>query len=202
MSKLSVRSHSYHPRVQRTRKQLGDALIRLTLKRGFDNITIRALVTEAKVSYASFHRHFSSIEELLETIVFPVWDALQKRTSTQSTLYDESFELFYSVKTHPAIWRVLLRLPKDNVVRQAIDQANRASRIARWKRHAGTAVPFDFAVTVFEDVTDHLIGFYLDNIDTYTPEQMASMHFDLTIKSASGVLKLRDGWVLAPDSTV
>ena len=50
------------------------------------------------------------------------------------------------------------------------------------------------------DLTDNLMRFYLDNLNKYTPEQLASMHFDFVLQATQSILKLRDGWILAPAS--
>ena len=106
------------PRATRSRNRLADSLIRLALERDFEKITIQSLVDDAGLGYATFHRHYRSIDDLLEAILMPVWDALQQSIAEQDTLYDEALMLFRSVKDYPDLWRVLRRLPTSNRVRR------------------------------------------------------------------------------------
>ena len=186
------------PRIIRTRQALGDALARLSAQRGYENLTIQAVTDEAKLGYASFHRHFRSLDELLASLILPAWNTLKRRVSEQETCQDESLALFRFVKEHQDLYRIYLGLPRDHPLRQAIDQETRALFIARYERLNDTKVPFDFSVMIVEAVTERLIRRYLDNIDKYRPEEMADMHYDIAVQSALNTMKLREGWVLAP----
>jgi len=50
-----------------TRAALAAATLRLTVERGWDNVTVEAIATAADVSYRTFFNHFSSKEEALLT---------------------------------------------------------------------------------------------------------------------------------------
>lgn len=52
-------------RIQRTRRMLREALIELIPEKGFDAITIRNVTDRADIAYATFFRHYDSLEELL-----------------------------------------------------------------------------------------------------------------------------------------
>ena len=52
-------------RVKRTRNLLRDALIALSLEKGFDNITIQDITERADIAYRTFFRHYSDPTELL-----------------------------------------------------------------------------------------------------------------------------------------
>lgn len=49
---------------------------------------------------------------------------------------------------------------------------------------------------IVEAVTERLIRRYLDNINKYTPEEMADMRFDIAVQSALNTMKLREAWIL------
>ena len=55
-------------RVLKTYQRLTDALVALTLEKGFDALTVRELTERAEVGYATFFRHFSSKEALLGAV--------------------------------------------------------------------------------------------------------------------------------------
>ena len=192
------------PRVNRTRQALADALIRLSLLHGYQYVTIQALIEEAQLGYASFHRHYSNLDDLLASLIAPAWESLKQRIAESDSCTDESLALFRFVREYQDLYRVFLSLPRDHPLRLSIDQETRALFIARYERLNDTKVPFDFSVMVVEAVTERLIRRYLDNIGKYTPEEMADMHFDIAVQGALNTLQLRPGVVMAPthaDST-
>jgi len=190
------------PRVIRTRQLFGAALIRAATERGFENLTIQAVVDEAQLGYASFHRHYRSLDELLASIVTPAWETLHQRIAEQDTLYDESLALFQFILEYQDIYRIYLSLPRSSPVRQPIDEAALALLTARYERQNDTKVPFELSLMAVEALTGRLIRLYLDNIHKYSPKEMADMHLDFVLKSALNTLQLRQGVVLAPQSLV
>jgi AcrR family transcriptional regulator len=52
-------------RVRRTRKLLQDALIELTIERGFSAVTVRDIAERAMVNRATFYRHYQDKYDLL-----------------------------------------------------------------------------------------------------------------------------------------
>ena len=56
-------------RVRRTRNNLRDALIILSLEMDYTSITIRDITTEADVGYATFFRHYRDKDELLHDVL-------------------------------------------------------------------------------------------------------------------------------------
>lgn len=59
------RTHSPDPRVVRTQRLLHDALIELTLERGWDALTVPQVCARAGVGRSTFYVHFADTEELL-----------------------------------------------------------------------------------------------------------------------------------------
>lgn len=57
------------PRVKRTRRLLGDALVALILEKGYEDITIKEITDRAEVAYITFFRHYDSIDELLMQVL-------------------------------------------------------------------------------------------------------------------------------------
>ncbi len=56
-------------RISKTRWQLTQAFIELALERDYEQITLRDLTERAKVGYATFFRHYSDKEGLLNAIL-------------------------------------------------------------------------------------------------------------------------------------
>ena len=128
--------------------------------------------------------------------------SLGRRLSQQKTLYHEAFALFCFIKEYEDLYRLRFSLPKSHPVRHSIDEADRAALMARWERHHETQIPYDFSIAAVVYISECLIRFYLDNIERYTPRQMASMHRDLVLKTAPSILQLRDGWLLGTNRCI
>ena len=56
------------PRTVRTREALRNALLRLLERKPLEQITIREIVAQAKISYVTFFRHHPTKEALLHDI--------------------------------------------------------------------------------------------------------------------------------------
>ncbi len=56
-------------RIKRTQKLLQEALISLTLEKGYDEVTIREITDRADVGYTTFFRHYPDKEALLADVL-------------------------------------------------------------------------------------------------------------------------------------
>jgi AcrR family transcriptional regulator len=74
-------------RIQRTRTLLRDALMRLIIRRGYDEITIQDIADEANVARTTFYLHFTDKDDLL--------------FSTMRDVYEELFSSFEIKDGHP-----------------------------------------------------------------------------------------------------
>lgn len=63
-------------RILRTRALLRDALMRLIIEKGYDNITIQDITDEANVARTTFYLHFGDKDELLFTTMRDMYDEL------------------------------------------------------------------------------------------------------------------------------
>lgn len=117
----------------------------------------------------------------MTSVVVPAFDELKRRVSEIVSIYDEALALFRFVGEYQDLYRIYLSLPKSRPRRQAVDGAALELLAARCEGHQHTAEPFELSIEIVEAITGRLIHLYRDNINTYTPEQMASMHFDLVV---------------------
>lgn len=123
-------------RTTRTRPALCDALLSLLEDRAFEQITVRDLTARAGLGYATFFRHYTDKEALLNDLAarqikellamaLPILYTVDSRASTQA--------LCAYVWQHRNIWKVLLTggaaaILKDEFIRQA-QQAAKSSPI-------------------------------------------------------------------------
>lgn len=77
-------------RVQRTRQLLENALIEMTVEKGYDKVTVQDIVDRANVGRTTFYAHFQDKEELLTRSIEGFFDwlhqELEQTTGAQSGL--------------------------------------------------------------------------------------------------------------------
>jgi AcrR family transcriptional regulator len=72
------------PRTRKTRKALQEAFIRLILRKGYDDITIQDIASEADTARITFYRHYHDKEELLTDCLNTLYEGLVKKTERLS----------------------------------------------------------------------------------------------------------------------
>ena len=82
-------------RVRRTRQRLRDALMELTLERGYDRITLQEILDRADVGRSTFYAHYRDKDDLLVSefeALHPTWSALPSDPDTGSSRNGEFLE--------------------------------------------------------------------------------------------------------------
>lgn len=98
-------------RVLRTRQKLGDAIVALTLERGYESVTIRELTERAGIGYATFFRHYPDKDSLLHALLEGVLSGLLQRLEPLSTATDPTrtgLLVFRHVRANADLYRVLI----------------------------------------------------------------------------------------------
>ncbi len=177
----------------RTRQALADALVTLALEQGYDSLTIRAVTKRANVGYATFFRHFKSLDELLAHTMAHTFQDLTGRIERQTTVYNEVVAEYSFVKDHPKFYRFYLNLPSTHPARQiATAEAEKLIR-ARCEPRLPTHVPLDMSVQHIHETSNRLILWYLDHLDECSMDQVVAMHYDLVINGTQNVVLLHAG---------
>ena len=81
-------------RIQRSRKKLTDALISLSLERGYESLTIAAVAERAQVAHSTIYRHYKNLDDLLIQILRAMLQETEKRIAPHLNLYDEAVALY------------------------------------------------------------------------------------------------------------
>jgi AcrR family transcriptional regulator len=92
-------SKQMDPRVLRTRKLIMDAFIELSMKKDFNDITIKDITTAATVNRATFYYHFVDKYDLLEKVLGEsVMREVILEVSTHEEINEKTLEtIFYSI---------------------------------------------------------------------------------------------------------
>ncbi len=178
------RSGPLDARVQKTHRKLLDALVELVSERGYDAVTVRDLTERAGVGYATFFRHFSSKEALLERLLEDTLASLLGGLELPLQLEprETGTRVFRHASDHADRYRVLLHTGE---VTGLLARCTQLSTEILSK----TALPKPESVVPFEVAAHHLvysfvglIAWYLDAGTPHTPERMGEILEQLILK--------------------
>lgn len=167
-------------RVKRTQRLLTDALIALAQEQTLETISIRDITARADVSYSTFFRHYTSIEqlliEILENTVNEMRDLVTQPPEQSGPL------IFQHVQGHPALYRVLLMARRNARINQHIQaiitgELLKVQRPSRRQQPPSQVVAHHIMVS-----TLGLIEWWLENQMPYPPERMGIWYSELVIK--------------------
>jgi AcrR family transcriptional regulator len=172
------------PRVKRTRRLLGDALVALILEKPYEQITIKEITERAEVAYITFFRHYDSIDELLMQVLGEGIAALRteiERLANQSAAHPTDAEgalIFAHVAKNAVLFQILLESPGAASIRQQV-QAEIASTFLRTcplLHRPGCLIPDVVAANHIAASLLALIEFWLAQEMPYSIEQMGKIY--------------------------
>lgn len=177
-------------RVRRTQHLLAQALIALTLERGYEAVTIRDITDRADIGYATFFRHYHDKDALLHDVLEVVLDELMALLQPPGPQADPAATgtlIFHYVRDHSAVCRVLLGSPGSAaLVRRIIDAGTRSVLESNAPLH-GSAVPVEVAAHHLVASTIALIQWWLDHEMPYSPARMGAIYDELIVRPTSAV---------------
>lgn len=184
-----------NPRVARSRNKLGDALCSLGLERDYTTLSITEITKRAGVGYATFFRHYKSVDELLADAARTTMRELEELLQNKKSAYDEAVVLFRYAKAHQDRLRFYASLPDTHPVRIMIKEKAIKLVAERYQAAETSAVPLVVSVNHMVDSSYAFLRWHIDHIDDYSLEQLASFFVDLihTIVETK-VLSPRKGW--------
>lgn len=172
-------------RITRTRKLLTEALIALSLEKGYQAVTIRDITERAGVGYATFFRHYPAKEALLvdvlETFLEDVIGLVIQQAAEQDPAASGRI-VFEHAQKHSELYLLLMasRGSSDLLERVYEVAAEGISRLSTPR--SGASVPFDIAVNHLISSFLGLITWWLQNGMPYPPERMGQISADLIIR--------------------
>lgn len=174
-------------RVRRTYQLLSNALIELTLDRGYDSLTIRDITEHADVAYATFFRHFSDKDDLLHMTLnhlIETIEDLKYEPQSLEFMYNEGVAIFYHVKQHSDLYRLLL-------------DSQGAHHILEKLKHSIAETMLESCIPYIKDSLQHippslvtyqysssiiaLVSWWLSQDMATPPETMGVYYFDVAV---------------------
>jgi AcrR family transcriptional regulator len=186
-------------RVQRTRKLLQDALIELTIRKGFAAVTVRDITEHAGVNRATFYRHYQDKFDMFDQYAEEVYHLLEASDAAYAPEDHASagagseelpaglVKLFEHIRTHATFYRVMLGKHGDPGFSGRI-QRYIQQRIRQRLPHALRAQP---SVELFLSyVASGSVGallWWLDHDLPYSPSEMAALSIRLSVADLGAV---------------
>ncbi|MGZ3638963.1 MAG: TetR/AcrR family transcriptional regulator [Ktedonobacterales bacterium] len=178
-------------RVKRTQRLLAQALIALTLERGYDTVTIRDITERADIGYATFFRHYHDKDALLADVLQVVLEELLDRLQPQHMDGQETDPaevgtlIFEYIHEHSEVCRVLLGSQGPaSLVRRVVEEG--AQRVVREHTpRQGGMVPVEIAANHVVAATIALIQWWLDHEMPHPPRRMGMIYAELIYHPAS-----------------
>lgn len=171
-------------RVRRTRQLLTQALIDLSAERPIESISVRDLTQQAGVGYATFFRHYASIEELLRGTVEDLRQELFALLPplTGNRPEEAGAVVFRHVEAHPQVYRLLLQTDATLGLLDQIVQIGVQGLRQSYEARPDARVPMDVAAEHFIRSFLNLIDWWLRHDLPYPPEQMGEIYLELILK--------------------
>jgi AcrR family transcriptional regulator len=133
-----------------TRRAIMDAALRLSAKRGFAGLSLRAVATEAGIAPATFYRHFQSIDDLGLALVDQIGMTLRQlvrdarhrvgETMPRRDVVAQSVETFLEyARSQPNLFRLLLGEGAGNTreFRRAVAKPSQINSTRRSRAQSG-----------------------------------------------------------------
>lgn len=172
-------------RVRRTRKTLQEALIALTIEKGFAAVTVRDITERAMVNRSTFYRHYLDKYELLDQYMADVNAMMSEYDSSSEdnglVMHGPSaglIALLKHVQQFGAFYRVMLGQKGDPAFTEQFRQNTaRRFRTALENTLAKTtpnAPPTDLKLNYISCASIGALMWWVENGDTCSAEQLAT----------------------------
>jgi AcrR family transcriptional regulator len=172
-------------RVKRTNKLLQDALVDLTLERGYDAVTIRDITERADVGYATFFRHYPDKDSLLADLLHAMKDDFTRLLVPFSIVSDPEHTgtlIFEYVQANCDLCRVLLNSTDTMSLLRPMEAIGQQEMAPLLEPARDNLVPVDVAADHLMSSLVMLIRWWLEHDLPYPPERMGKIAAELIIK--------------------
>jgi AcrR family transcriptional regulator len=168
------------PRVKRTHKLLQEALLELTVRKGFSAISVSAITKHAGVNRATFYRHYTDKFDLLNQYVQRVYQMLEappEERLSQSGLVT----IFEHIHANARFYRVMLGKNGDPMFAEKI---RRYVQERIWRslppEQQKNDDPVDLYLSYSSSAAVGAVLWWLEHDLPYSPQQMATISYQIS----------------------
>lgn len=184
-------------RVQRTHKLILDALIELTIEKGFSSVTINDIAKHARINRATFYRHYQDKFDLLNKYAQTVYELLDTPSETElpPPKADTAFQvapglvrMFEHIRSNAKFYRVMLGKNGDPAFTEKVRQYIK-KRIQRSLPEGllNEKTLLDLYLSYSSSASIGTVLWWLENEMPYSPEEMAMISYQLSIANLSSL---------------
>ena len=169
------------PRIKRTIQLLSDTLVDMAHDIGYELVQVSDLAIKAGLSKSTFYRHFLDKDSLLTHVITQILRTVVQRMADGKSELEEAIMCFQFVRDHPKHTRLCLSLPLHSPLRQLIRTTFTQTVLERYRPLNTDPHLEEVAINHILAATDALLEWYLDNLDHYSPEEVAQMYLDIIV---------------------
>lgn len=172
-------------RIRRTRRLVTDALIVLTLEKGYEAVSIRDITERAGIGYATFFRHYRDKEALLGDVQGAMLEELMALVQPISSTDDPRVTgrlVFAHAQQHSALYRVLLASRGSSDLLRRVHEIGVQGVIDTYRERPDSPVPLEIAANHIIASFLALIDWWLTHDMPYPPERMGEIYAALIIE--------------------
>ena len=163
-------------RINRTRRQLADAFIQLCLERDYEQMTLRDLTERADIGYATFFRHYSDKESLLNAIleesITTLINSVNPLTNQPELMMTT---LFKQLLEQPERYRMLLKTRHISHLLERVMTIGAAMFMQQFAHQLKANIPPELAARHVIGAIINLIEWWLEQANRIQPERMGEL---------------------------
>lgn len=179
----SAMIHREDRRVQRTRQLIENAFIELTIKKGYEKVTVQDIVDRANVGRATFYAHYQDKEDLFARSIQRFFDFLTQELARENigkTDLLPAEAIFRHVEDHAPIHKGFgaTELLRKKFHQQLVSLITDRLEVFAAQGHP-VNLPREVCANYFAGALLALIEWWLEEEPHHTAEKMAAMYQQL-----------------------
>ncbi|MCC6956509.1 MAG: TetR/AcrR family transcriptional regulator [Anaerolineales bacterium] len=172
-------------RIKRTQRLLQEALVALTLEKGFDEVTIREITERADVGYTTFFRHYPDKEALLVDVLDTMRQDFHNLLMPHSIITEPETMgelLFEYVEQNLDLCRVLLDSTDTITLLRPVQEIGQQEIGMMFSAAQEREIPLEVAASHLMTSLVMLIRWWLENDMPYSPRKMGEIAAKMIIR--------------------
>lgn len=174
-------------RIRRSRRLLGDALLRLLETHALNTIKVSQVTDAADIGYMTFYRHYNNLDELLVDRVSSLIE--EEVGQVVADCYGQAPVIFTHVGRYTPLYRTILFSPEAARARRMMEDALAHSYLPTTRNDA--IIPAALRARTMASAALTLIAWWLEHDRAIPAERMVALYHQLVLDGHIDPVKLR-----------